>query len=173
MKRNGLLPRYPGRKGLRCRKAAALLAGLAILLSACALLPTPLPPADMLPAPTAAPDGPSYAHVLLVRASEETGGTWRFEVTVQHADEGPEHYADQWELLIPLADGQTLSYARPIAQPHPQEQPFTTSLAGIRVPAGSTRIQVRAHDNRDGYGGQEVGVDLEAGSGPGFQVVRK
>lgn len=145
---------------------------LAIASCSCNLIPTPLPPAALLPAPTTAPGAPNLAHVRFVRMSEETGGTWRFDVTVQHGDESTEHFVDQWEILIPLS-GQTLSYARPFAQPHLLEQPFETTLSGIQVPEGTTWLVVRARDSLHGYGGQEVVVDLGALSGPGFQVIRK
>lgn len=146
---------------------------LSCWLAGCAILPTPLPAPELLPVPTTAPGGPSYAHVRFVRATLETGGTWRFEVTVQHDEEGPEHYVDQWEVLIPLPDGQTFSYARPFTQPHQPAQPFETALSGLRLPEGTTQVTVRAHDSRDGYGGQEVVVDLNAAAGPGFQIIRK
>ncbi len=157
------------------RAKLPLIAGvlLSCLLAGCAIVPTPLPAPELLPAPTTAPGGPSYAHVRFVRATMESGGTWRFEVTVQHDEEGPEHYVDRWEALIPLPDGQTLSYARPFTQPHPAGQPFQTALSGLRLPAGAAQVTVRAHDSRDGYGGQEVVVDLSVAAGPGFQVVRK
>jgi hypothetical protein len=122
---------------------------------------------------TTAPGEPALAHVRFVRLSEETGGTWRFDVTVQHEDESEQHFVDQWEILIPLPDGQTLSYARPFTQPHLQEQPFETTLSGISIPVGTTQVYVRARDSLHGYGGQEVTVDLGATSGPGFQIIRK
>jgi hypothetical protein len=151
----------------------ALLATLLVAPSACTVIPTPLPPPALLPVPTTAPGGPSYAHVRFVRVTEETGGTWRLEVTIQHEDESAQQYTDQWEVLIPLADGQTQSYTRPFTQPHLQEQPFETALSGIKIPEGTTQLRVRARDSRNGYGGQEVVVDLRVATGPGFQVIRK
>lgn len=145
---------------------------LLLALSACTLLPTPPPPAELLSLPPTAPGEPALAHVRFVRASEEAGGTWRFDVTAQHVDENAQHFVDQWEILIPLPDGQTLSYARPFTQAH-QEQPFETTLSGIKIPEGTARVTVRARDSLNGYGGQEVVVDLSAASGPGFQVIRK
>ncbi len=111
--------------------------------------------------------------MLFVEVYEETGGTWRFEVTVQHADEGEEHYADRWEVQMSLPNGQTLRYTRELTHPHVEEQPFTRSLAGVDIPEGVTEVTVRAHDSRDGYGGQEITVNLSQDSGPGYVVVRK
>ena len=153
-----------------------LLIGLLLWLGGCTIIPTPPPAApatSLLPVPTQAPGEATHAHILFVRMTEESGGTWRFEVTVQHADEGEEHYADRWEILIPLADGQTLRYTRELAHPHVDEQPFTRSLSGIEIPEGATEATVRAHDSKDGYGGQQVTLELGASAGPGFQIIRK
>lgn len=79
----------------------------------------------------------------------QAGGTWTISVTVAHADTGWEHYADGWEVLAP--DGQRLGY-RELFHPHVNEQPFTRSLSGVVIPGGLTSVQVRAHDNVDGWG---------------------
>ncbi len=156
-----------GRQGI----TALLVIGLVGLVG-CTLIST-LPPSSPLPLPTEIPGGPTYAHVRFVKATEQVDGLWKFEVTVQHADEGPEHYADRWELLIPLPDGKVQVYTYEMTHPHVEEQPFTRSMSGVEIPEGVTRITVRAHDSRDGYGGQEVQVDLSQPSGPGYQVVRQ
>ncbi|MEQ9690720.1 MAG: hypothetical protein RLO48_13395, partial [Bauldia litoralis] len=38
------------------------------------------------------------ADVIDVVATPESGGTWRFDVTVRHDDAGWDHYADAWEV---------------------------------------------------------------------------
>jgi hypothetical protein len=48
-------------------------------------------------------------------------GVYRFSVTVRHADEGWDHYADRWEVLT--SDG-TLLATRTLYHPHVNEQPF-------------------------------------------------
>jgi len=90
----------------------------------------------------------------------QTGDTYRFEVTVRHADAGWDHYADLWEVLTP--DGQLID-KRVLLHPHDDEQPFTRSLGGVQIPAGLTTVRVRAHDKVHGYGGQEMEVDLATG----------
>jgi hypothetical protein len=75
--------------------------------------------------------------------------TYRFDVTLRHADTGWDHYADGWEILGP--DGTPLG-TRTLYHPHVEEQPFTRSLSEVRVPAGIDRVQVRAHDSVHGYG---------------------
>ena len=97
------------------------------------------------------------ADVLAVEAAQEGSGTWRFDVTVAHADEGWDHYADKWEVVAP--DGTVLG-TRVLAHPHETEQPFTRSLGGVVIPEGIDRVTVRAHDSVHGPGGAEVTVEL-------------
>lgn len=83
-----------------------------------------------------------------VRASEASGG-WRFDVTVSHADEGWDHYADAWEVASP--SGEVLG-TRELLHPHETEQPFTRSLSGVAIPEGVDRVLVRARDSVHGWG---------------------
>ncbi len=97
------------------------------------------------------------ADVLKVEVSKEAGRSFSFTVTLQHADEGWNHYADRWEVLAP--DGRVLA-TRTLYHPHVDEQPFTRSLAGVDVPAGLATVKVRAHDSVHEYGGRVVEVVL-------------
>ncbi len=97
------------------------------------------------------------ADVVAVEVSLEDGGTWRFDVTVRHADEGWDHYADRWDVLGPDS---TVLGTRKLLHPHVEQQPFTRSLTGVAIPDGITEVVVRAHDSVDGYGGAEMTVDL-------------
>jgi hypothetical protein len=78
-----------------------------------------------------------------------TGATWRFDVTVRHADTGWEHYADAWRILGP--DGRSLGQ-RTLYHPHVDEQPFTRSLAGVSIPDGIGTVMVQARDSVHGWG---------------------
>lgn len=84
-------------------------------------------------------------------------GSYRFDVTVRHADAGWQHYADKWQVAGP--DG-TVYGERVLLHPHDEEQPFTRSQPGIAVPAGVKTVVVRAHDRRHGWGGRELTVEL-------------
>ena len=97
------------------------------------------------------------ADVVAVEAAEEGAGTWRFAVTVAHADAGWDHYADKWEVLAP--DGRVLA-TRVLLHPHVGEQSFTRSLGGVAVPAEIERVILRAHDSVHGLGGAEMTVEL-------------
>jgi hypothetical protein len=117
------------------------------------------------------------ADVEFVRATQEAGGTWRFDVTVRHPDSGWEDYADGWDVVTP--EGQVLKanegdpFTRLLLHPHENEQPFTRSQSGIAVPDGVSRVTIRAHDMVDGFGGQEIEVDLTVDQGPGFEASRQ
>lgn len=104
--------------------------------------------------PAAGLAGP--AEVLAVEVQAEAAGTWRFSVTVRHADAGWDHYADRWQVLS--SDGKLLG-ERVLLHPHDDEQPFTRSLGGVTIPAGLTGVRVRAHDSVHGWG-EPVGVVL-------------
>ena len=77
------------------------------------------------------------------------GSTWRIDVTVRHADTGWDHYADGWGVYG--TDGKQLGY-RELLHPHVDEQPFTRSLTGVKIPAGTGAVIIRAKDNVHGEG---------------------
>lgn len=104
---------------------------------------------------TAAPLAAGEADVVAVTVSAQGDGTYRFDVTVRHADEGWDHYADGWEVLAP--DGTPLGY-RKLLHPHVDEQPFTRSLSGVEIPDGINEVVVRAHDSIHEWGGVEMTV---------------
>ena len=99
------------------------------------------------------------ADVIKVVATEESGGFWRFDVTVRHDDAGWGHYADAWE--VRALDGTVLG-TRTLLHPHDTEQPFTRSLNGVRIPDGTTEVEIVAHDKVHEYGGETVRVTLES-----------
>lgn len=97
------------------------------------------------------------ADVTKVDVTRSTDGTYRFDVTVQHADYGWKHYANRWEVLGP--DGTVLG-TRTLYHPHVDEQPFTRSLSGVEIPQGVSTATVRAYDLVHGDGGVEMMVDI-------------
>lgn len=86
-----------------------------------------------------------------------SGETCRFSVTVTHADDGWDHYADKWDILD--AEGSVIA-TRELAHPHVDEQPFTRSLGGVDIPEGLDGVTIRAHDSVHGYGGGELAVEI-------------
>ena len=115
------------------------------------------------------------ADVTFVRAVQAVDGSWTFHVTVSHPDTGWEDYADGWDVMT--LGGEVLNpdassgFTRLLLHPHVDEQPFTRSQNNIVIPDGITQVIVRAHDLVDGWGGQEITVDLTIESGEGFEVV--
>lgn len=108
--------------------------------------------------------------VEVVRAAFEHlgGGQWQVSVTLRHADDGWEHYADLW--VVETTAGRELG-RRKLLHPHVNEQPFTRSQR-IDVPPDVTRVQVRAGDNVNGVDSNTLAVDLTRAAGPGYEVRR-
>ncbi|WGI22175.1 hypothetical protein [Amylibacter sp. IMCC11727] len=89
--------------------------------------------------------------------ARKSGETWTFSVTIKHADTGWEHYADGWGVY--LEDGTELGY-RVLHHPHVNEQPFTRSLSGVKVPAGVKQVVIVPRDSKHGVG-EGVSVALK------------
>ena len=96
-------------------------------------------------ATTAMADSPRVVTVDTIKS----GDTWRFNVAIRHADAGWEHYADGWGVY--LTDGTELGY-RVLGHPHVNEQPFTRSLSGVKIPKGTKSIIIRPHGLVHGLG---------------------
>lgn len=95
--------------------------------------------------------------VLDVKVRKSGPGTYAFDVTVKHADTGWEHYANKWEVVAP--DGKVLG-TRVLHHPHVNEQPFTRSLSGVKIPAHARSVTIRAFDSKHGDGGTTKSVEL-------------
>lgn len=99
-----------------------------------------------------------YAHVMRVKA-EKNADTWRFDVTLLHGDTGWDHYANLW--IVTDADTGEEYGRRVLAHPHVNEQPFTRSQSGIKIPEGVEAVVVKAACNVHGFGGTELMIELE------------
>lgn len=97
------------------------------------------------------------AEVVAASALREPDREWTFRVTVRHADEGWDHYADKWDVVGP--DGIVLA-TRVLLHPHVEEQPFTRSLRNVAIPEEVTEVRIRVHDNVHGYGRAEAVIRL-------------
>jgi len=95
--------------------------------------------------------------VVDARAARAADGSFTFDVTLRHGDEGWEHYADAWDVVAP--DGTVLG-TRVLYHPHEDEQPFTRSLSGVKIPAGISEVTIRGHDKLHEYGGKEFLLQL-------------
>ncbi len=116
------------------------------------------------------------ADVVFVLARQETEDSWRFTVTVEHPDLGWDDYADGWDVVLP--DGTVVlpdpdsPFTRLLLHPHENEQPFTRSQGGISIPPEISTVTVRAHDLVDGFGGQEISLELDSDGDQRYEVQR-
>ena len=95
--------------------------------------------------------------VSILEVSVECSSNCTFSVTLEHADEGWNHYANQWDVVT--LDGKLLK-SRVLHHPHENEQPFKRSLSGVRIPDGVSQVKIRASDSKHGYSKQEFIVDI-------------
>lgn len=95
--------------------------------------------------------------VRIVEVRVECPGSCTFTVTLEHGDEGWNHYANQWDVVT--LDDQVLK-SRVLYHPHENEQPFTRSLSGVTIPPGVSQVKIRARDTVHGYSAQKFLVDL-------------
>ncbi len=99
----------------------------------------------------ALPAGAGEADVKAVKVTRESGGTWRFDVTIRSRDRGWDYYCDRFEIVAP--DGKVLG-TRVLLHPHDDEQPFTRELTGVKLPGDVRRVVVRASMKPGGAGGE-------------------
>ena len=101
--------------------------------------------------------------VILTKQS----GTWRADVTLNHADTGWEHYADAWRLVDEMGNEIGL---RTLYHPHVNEQPFTRSLSNLHIGDDKKIIFIEAHDKEHGWSPNKVKVDMSQPSGAKYQI---
>jgi len=107
-------------------------------------------PAEATAPPAPAEDVGGCADVIDVEISGD--GPYAFAVTVFSPDTGWDKYADEWRIESETGD---VLGVRELAHPHVDEQPFTRSLSGVDVDAGTTVI-VAARDSVEGYCGERL-----------------
>jgi hypothetical protein len=96
------------------------------------------------------------ANVTAVAVEPADEGSYRFDVTLVHDDDGEDGYANWWQ--VETLAGDRLG-RRALRHAHGNE-PFTRS-ATIPVPADVECVVVRGHDRTHGYGGQAMLVTVE------------
>lgn len=108
-----------------------------------------------------------FAQVVKVVATQRPSGSWCFETSIRHNDQGWKHYANEWEVID--LDGKHLG-SRRLGHPHDSEQPFTRGQCGIKIPENTVKVIVRAKCNQHGFGGKVIVVNLNADKGKGYSV---
>ncbi|GCF12134.1 hypothetical protein Harman_00690 [Haloarcula mannanilytica] len=99
------------------------------------------------------------ANVVGVEITDESGGDYRFDVTLYHDDDGEEGYANWWQ--VETLGGDQLG-RRDLLHAH-STAPFTRSET-IAVPDDVACVVVRGHDQTHGYGGQAMTVAVPGGA---------
>jgi len=96
-------------------------------------------------------------------------GSWRVNVTLKHADEGWNHYADGWRIVD--VKGNELAH-RTLHHPHVEEQPFTRGMSKVHIPAKTKIVYIEAHDKVHGWSKDRLKVDLSKSQGERYKITR-
>ena len=107
---------------------------------------------------------------ILAADFKRSNNLWSVSVTLAHADSGWDHYADDWRVVD--ADGNIMG-DRVLLHPHEDEQPFTRSVDGVKVPEGVTIVYIEAHDMVHGWTPNRLTVDLSKASNGRLRVQSK
>lgn len=99
----------------------------------------------------------------------QRGDAWHVSTTLRHADTGWEQYADAWRVVT--SEGDVLG-TRILYHPHEEEQPFTRSLSGVKIPNEINIVYVEARCKTHGWSKHRVRVDLRQKQGERFRVDR-
>lgn len=97
------------------------------------------------------------ADVIKAKVRKMANGSYNFDVTIRSNDKGWNYYCDRFEVLT--MDGQLLG-ARTLFHPHENEQPFTRDLYGVKIPAGTKQVKIRARHKPKGYDGKVLQIKL-------------
>jgi len=99
------------------------------------------------------------ANVTAVAVEIEGEGSYRFDVTLYHDDDGEDGYANWWQ--VETLGGEQLG-RRELLHAHGTEE-FTRS-ATVEIPEAAGCVVVRGHDQTHGYGGQAMLVSGASGA---------
>ena len=79
----------------------------------------------------------------IIKASAELTSAQKFNisVTLEHADDGWDHYANAWRVYS--VEGELIG-ERVLHHPHVNEQPFTRTLLGLSVPSNVNEVVIVA-----------------------------
>jgi hypothetical protein len=103
-----------------------------------------------------APDQ-QFPDVVSVKVRIAAAGTFDFDVTVSSAYDTPRRYADGFR--VTTVNGEVLG-ERKLFHDHQGEQPFTRDLYGVNIPPNIKVVSVQGRDQKFGYGGKSVQVQL-------------
>ncbi len=95
--------------------------------------------------------------VVDVKATQSSDKTWSFSVTLKHADEGWDHYANEWQVIAP---NDKILATRTLYHPHVNEQPFTRGTQGVKISDDIKTVRIIAKDTVHGLSKNAVELEL-------------
>jgi hypothetical protein len=104
-----------------------------------------------------AADEQKFPDIVAVKVRPVGAGAFDFDVTVSSPYDTPKRYADAFRVLT--QNGEVLG-ERKLLHDHQDEQPFTRDLYGVKIRSQVTRVVVEGRDQKYGYGGKTVTVQL-------------
>jgi len=99
----------------------------------------------------------NQVEVVDVKATQSKDKTWSFAVTLKHADEGWDHYANEWQVIAP--DDKILA-TRTLYHPHVNEQPFTRGTQGVKISDDIKTVRIIAKDTVHGLSKHAIELEL-------------
>lgn len=107
--------------------------------------------------PSGAADAQKFPDVISAKAKARGPELFDFDVTVSSSYDTPQRYADGFRVS---GGGGRVYGERKLWHDHAGEQPFTRDLYGVRIPRGVRSVVIQARDQKHGYGGKTVEVQL-------------
>lgn len=98
-----------------------------------------------------------YPDIVSVKIRAADAGAFDFDVTVSSVYDTPSRYADGFR--VTTAKGEVLG-ERKLFRDHQGEQPFTRDLHGVKISPNIKVVTVQGRDQKSGYGGKSVEVQL-------------
>ena len=113
-------------------------------------------PLGLIGAAHGAPDQ-QFPDIVSVKVRIAGTGAFDFDVTVSSPYDTPKRYADGFR--VTTETGIVLG-ERKLLHDHQDEQPFTRDLYGVKIPPHIRVVTVQGRDQKSGYGGKSVQVQL-------------
>ena len=101
----------------------------------------------------------TFPDVLAVKVRALGDGRFDFDATISSPYDSVQRYADAFRVMS--LDGVVFG-ERKLWHDHASEQPFTRDLYGVTIKHGVKTVILQARDQKYGYGGKTVTVDLPA-----------
>lgn len=98
-----------------------------------------------------------FPDVVAVKVRASGPDRFDFDVTISSPYDTPRRYADGFRVYT---SGNVAFGERKLLHDHQDEQPFTRDLYAVRIPPAVKKVLVQARDQKYGYGGKVVEVDL-------------